>query len=234
MQLVQQLDKRLPVYVLDDGVMTSGRDFLFESIEHVARTCLPFVQSIAQKHRRSQRLEVVLAGWSYGGVVASVVARLLGEQLSVSSEAITVNALILFDAPLWDPRASVADTSASVHTTSSVPKEIAPTVTQPGDTLGHFDVQQRTQVHFAACTDLLRAFYLQDHSSQAISIADSPPLKCVVVDVRPEQTDYDCGLEAAAALTSGEVRRAVVPGTHWTMLFQDNAHTVAKAIQEYL
>ena len=234
MQLVQQLDKRLPVYVLDDGVMTSGRDFLFESIEHVARTCLPFVQSIAQKHRRDQRVEIVLAGWSYGGVVASMVARLLSMQLAGPLETITVNALILFDAPLRDPRQSAEHTSSSVHTTAAVPKEIAPTVPQSADSVGHFDVQQRTQMHFGACTDLLRAFYLQDYDHNTHTTASARPLKCTVVDVRPEQTDYDCGLDAAAALTSGEARRAVVPGTHWTMLFQDNAHTVAKTIQEFL
>lgn len=233
MQLVQQLNKRLPVYVLDDGVMTSGRDFLFESIEQVARTCMPLVQSIAQKHRRGHRMEIVLAGWSYGGVVASVVARMLSEQLAGHQEAITVNALILFDAPLRDPRASAVQTSSSVHTTSSVPKVIAPAVAQTADTSSAFDVQQRTEIHFSACTDLLRAFYLQDTETEANQIS-ARPLKCVVVDVRPEQTDYDCGLEAAAALTSGEVRRAVVPGTHWTMLFLDNAHTVAKTIQEFL
>ena len=233
MQLVQQLDQRLPVYVLDDGVMTSGRDFLFESIEHVARTCLPFVQTIAQKHRRGERVEIVLAGWSYGGVVASMVARLLSAQLAAPFEAITVNALILFDAPLRDPRQSPEQTSSTVHTRGAVPKEIAPAVPQSADTVGHFDVQQRTQMHFGACTDLLRAFYLQANNS-TLTTGSARPLKCVVVDVRPEQTDYDCGLDAAAALTSGEARRAVVPGTHWTMLFQDNAHTVAKTIQEFL
>lgn len=224
MQLVQQLDKRLPVYVLDDGVMTSGRDFLFQSIEHVAKTCLPFVQAIAQKHRRGNTVEIVLAGWSYGGVVAAGVAKLLNEILPDQAGAVIVNALILFDSPLRDPRVSSAQSSDSVHKTSH-PKEIAPTV--QSDAPGSFDVQQRTQMHFGACTDLLRAFYLLERPA-------APQIKCRVVDVRPEQTDYDCGPEAASALTSGEVRRATVPGTHWTMLFQDNAHIVAKTIQSYL
>lgn len=224
MQLVQQLDKRLPVYVLDDGVMTSGKDFLFQSIEHVAKTCLPFVHAIAQKHRQGERRQIVLAGWSYGGVVASGVAKLLSEILPDLFDAVEVTALILFDSPLRDPRVTSAQSSDAVHKTSH-PKEIAPTV--QSDAPGNFEVQQRTQMHFGACTDLLRAFYL-------LGSDVSPPLKCRVVDVRPEQTDYDCGPEAALALTSGEVRRATVPGTHWTMLFQDNAHSVAKTIQQYL
>lgn len=224
MQLVQQLDKRLPVYVLDDGVMTSGKDFLFQSIEHVAKTCLPFVQAIAQKHRRGEQMEIVLAGWSYGGVVAAHVAKLLNEVLPSQSGCVTVNALILFDSPLRDPRVSSTQSSDAVHKTSH-PKEIAPTV--QSDAPANFDVQQRTQMHFGACTDLLRAFYLLERDA-------APWVKCTVVDVRPEQTDYDCGVEAATALTSGAVRRATVPGTHWTMLFQDNAHVVAKTIQPYL
>ena len=228
MQLVQQLDKSLPVYVLDDGVMTSGREFTFQSIDQVAAACLPFVRAIAQKHRQGDRAEIVLAGWSYGGVVASAVATLLNTTAlseGTSAAVITVTALILFDSPLRDPRVSSAHSSDAVHTTSH-PKEIAPNVAQ-ADTTSAFDVQQRTQMHFSACTDLLRAFYLRE-------IESAPPLTCRVFDVRPEQTDYDCGPEAASALTTGAVRRATVPGTHWTMLFQDNAQVVATVIQEYL
>lgn len=253
LQLVQQLDKNQSVYVLDDGVMTSGKDFTFESIEQVAQNCLPFVLNIAQKHRQGdQKMAIVLAGWSYGGVVASVVAKLLAGLVASASAAaadppgstvqVQVNALILFDSPLRDPRASAAcaSDSDSVHTQVAAPAAAAaapPAVVGDASTTGAaaaFDVQHRTQVHFSACTDLLRAFYSRAAEEQFTSSTSPPPLTCRVLDVRPEQTDYDCGPEAVTALTTGEVRRTVVPGTHWTMLFQENAAHVAKNIQSFL
>lgn len=225
---MQQIDKTRPVYVLDDGVMTSGKQFLFESIEQVAAACLPFLAAISAKH--TQR-EIVLAGWSYGGVVASMVAKLLNSTPSGSSnkDVVAVKALILFDSPLRAPRTSTTSTASAenkegdtgVHTT-------APIIGTPSsDSSGVFDLQARTQAHFAACTSLLRAYYLREADA-------TPPLSCAVVDIRPEHTDYDCGSEAAAEITSGAVRRATVPGTHWTMLFDQNVLAVAKVVREYL
>lgn len=228
MQLVQQVDKSRPVYVLDDGVMTSGRKFLFDSIEQVAAACLPFVTTIAAKHAQK---EIVLAGWSYGGVVASAVAKLLNGMLSVKS-------LILFDSPLRAPRAVTQATSdgdaanadsssgGGVHTTA--PAIIDDSATDSASSSA-FDLQARTREHFAACTALLRV-----HHRRELDSATAPALACTVVDVRPEHTDYDCGPEAAAELTSGPVRRVTVPGTHWTMLFGQNALVVAKEVQKYL
>jgi hypothetical protein len=49
--------------------------------------------------------------------------------------------------------------------------------------------------------------------------------------VRPAQTDYDCGEGAARELTSGPVTRMVVPGCHWTMLFDENVIVVAELLR---
>jgi thioesterase domain-containing protein len=233
---VQQIDKTRPVYVLDDGVMTSGKEFPFESIEHVARTCLPFVQAIAARH--SARIGgaageqvVTLAGWSYGGVVASAVAKLLsGAAEESQTGGIRVNALVLFDSPLRAPKkasSAEADDEDGVHATAPIiESEVA-----DGAAL---DLQTRTQRHFRACTDLLRKFHSEQRECIAAGEKAMQMLCCAVADVRPEQTDYDCGLEAAAELTSGDAVRITVPGTHWTMLFQDNVVTVGMAIRAFL
>jgi thioesterase domain-containing protein len=234
--LVQQIDKTRPVYVLDDGVMTSGKEFPFESIEHVARTCLPFVQAIAAKHSTGSgaggEQVVTLAGWSYGGVVASAVAKLLSGAAVSAQEAgaIRVNALVLFDSPLRAPKkASSAenDEEEGVHTT-------APIIESEAADSAALDLQARTQRHFRACTDLLRKFHNEQGECAAGDEKASQPLRCAIADVRPEQTDYDCGIEAAAELTSGDAVRITVPGTHWTMLFQDNVVSVGKAIRAFL
>lgn len=209
--------------------MTSGKKFLFESIEQVAAACLPFVTTIAAKHAQQ---EIVLAGWSYGGVVASMVAKLLNSAPAGGSDkdVLAVKALILFDSPLRAPRSSttIATAAASTGDDSSV-HTTAPIIGTPSSESGSgaFDLQARTQAHFAACTSLLRAYYLREPDA-------TPPLSCAVVDIRPEETDYDCGSEAAAEITSGAVRRATVPGTHWTMLFDQNVLAVAKVVREFL
>lgn len=208
--------------------MTSGRTFSFESIDHVARTCIPFVREIAKKHSVDV---IILAGWSYGGVVASVVAKLLGQ--SIEEETVRVESLVLFDAPL---RAPPKTSDGKVSATA--PVIISGSNTERGsDGNGSFDLQTLTQSHFQSCTELLKLLYRDQQSSTAAGA--SPPtttrlLQCAVYDVRPAETDYDCGLEAASELTSGVAIRITVPGTHWTMLFDDNVVSVGKAIKEYL
>ena len=253
--LVQQLDKKHPIYALDDGVMTSGKIFQFESIDQVARTCLPFVREIAKKHNTSV---VTLAGWSYGGVVASAVAKILSERRDDDGDedSVRVNSLVLFDAPLRAPPKKSAESTAGVSTTAPIidvaSAGVAGSEASEGDdnSVGRgssFDLQARTQSHFRSCTDLLQLYYRDqqlDGNNNAVSAGSNqlkvpsslpaPPLRCAVCDVRPELTDYDCGMEAASELTSGVASRITVPGTHWTMLLQDNVISVGKAIKEFL
>jgi thioesterase domain-containing protein len=224
MPLVQQLDKTRPVYVLDDGVMTSGRAFTFTSIEQVAQTCVPLVEAIASTHNKRA---VTLGGWSYGGVVASGVAKLLAQRRS----KVEVGSLVLFDAPLRAPRKPTAS-GDGVDQNSEGVSGTAPAVINPAGAGGQaaLDLEAHTQAHFRACTDLLQRFYASQQPQQ-----EAPAqLQCSVCDVRPEHTDYDCGVQAAQELTTGAVRRVTVPGTHWTMLFNSNAVEAAKAIRDYL
>ena len=52
--LVKAMDLNIAVYVLDDGVMLSCDLFQFESIDHVAATCSPVIESILMRHRNHQ------------------------------------------------------------------------------------------------------------------------------------------------------------------------------------
>ena len=235
MPMVQQVDKSVPVYVMDDGVMTSGASFFFTSIEHVAATCLPLVRAIAKKHHtvngtNATNMKIVLAGWSYGGVVASEVAKMLkAVASSVSEDVIEVTALILFDSPLRAPKGAQEEQSETeIH--DAVPQNsalAAANASTSSSSSSSFDLEARTQQHFSACTSLLRTYYHRELDAQA-------PLQCTVCDVRPMETDYDCGPEAVEQLTSGSIIRHTVPGTHWTMLFQDNVLSVAKILKEFL
>ena len=227
--LIQQIDKKHPVYVLDDGVMTSGRPFIFKSIDQVAAACLPFVKAIAAKsNKKSSSVQITLAGWSYGGVVASAVAKLLSGD---AQSGIEVKTLILFDSPLRAPKKTGEEAAGQVHSTAPI-IDTGETHSSNGD-----DLQARTQAHFRACTDLLKDFYQQQQlnsNSENTTTSSTSLLQCAVCDIRPKQTDYDCGLEAAAELTMGPAYRVMVPGTHWTMLFQDNVVCVGKVLRQFL
>lgn len=239
MPLVQQLHKTQPVYVLDDGVMTSGRPFAFTSIEQVAETCLPFVRAIAAAHSQrgvgDRKQVVTLGGWSYGGVVASTVAKLLARQ----GTSVGVKSLVLFDAPLRSPPNKHKEVEGEdggqeeqEGVSGTAPDVVAPTEGANG--AASYDLQERTQAHFRACTDLLRQFYASQQQQGASSEDPVKALRCAVLDVRPEQTDYDCGVGAAEELTSGAVQRVLVPGSHWTMLFQDNVVHVGRVVRPTL
>ena len=292
MHLVKELKNKVdsvPVYVLDDDVMMMGGEFRFESIQQVAAHCAPIVRQIAARHARR---EVLLAGWSYGGVVAVEVAKLLAptpatagvDNMDVETQTedyLEVKAVVVFDSPIRAPKqlhtttpqkqqpqtvnsAGVALSEGKQEEQPSRPAVVGPAATttagtasgtaatttagttdegDEGDEGGErragsgigmggkeFDIEARTQYHFTACTDLLKAYY----DRPAEPAHQPPPLQCAVCDVRPMQTDYDCGEEAARELTSGAVTRELVPGTHWTMLFDDNAPSSAAILARFL
>jgi thioesterase domain-containing protein len=233
---VQQIESGQPVYALDDGVMTSGKLFEFSSIENVAEACLPFVQEVARKHmKHSQLPQVVLAGWSYGGVVASVIARMLS-QFTGASGAVQVRSLILFDAPLRTPRNSNDEsysTSPKIHDDAPT-KDLAVANTSVSTELLENALDIRTKDHFSSCTNLLKVYYAQQEIAQAGGTNEGIKLACPVCDIRAEETDYDCGEEAVSQLTTAFIRRERVPGTHWTMLFQNNVIRVGQVLKEFL
>lgn len=79
--------------------------------------------------------------------------------------------------------------------------------------------------HFAYCTNILREFYK----------AAAPLVPCKVIDIRAQDSSYDFENETELRkYTTNQAVRYVSPGTHWTIISDDNAPNVAKALQHYL
>lgn len=197
------------VYLLDDGVILNSSRFDFKSINEVAEACLSSVykilSSVYENSVNSQPFEVILSGWSYGGVVAAEVARLL--TLSGKSKVLS---LLIFDSPL---RASISETRGQKTDIKLDIHEI--------DT----SLQYRTTKHFRACTDLLKQYQIR-------TICPSEPLlSCFVWDIRPKISEYDCGLAAAQELTVGIAKRVTVEGNHWNMLMGPHSLNIAAIIK---
>ncbi|CAM9703891.1 unnamed protein product, partial [Ectocarpus fasciculatus] len=89
-ELVAKLNSDIPVFALDDDCVMSGSSFGFRSVEEVAASCLSRIEEIC-----STGVGVILGGWSYGGVVSSVIANQLAAQVTF----VHVLNLVLFDPP---------------------------------------------------------------------------------------------------------------------------------------
>lgn len=215
MQLSAQLSKNRPVFALDDRVVESGVSLPFDSIEQVAKNCLKVMHSILSNRAvQNGKVEIDLAGWSYGGVVAVEIAK----QITLSDDRITVRSVAMFDSPL---RSAVVQESAADHVEHS-PFDDA----NNGGAAGNNAVTlQRAEKHFKECTALLTLYHQRPQESQ--------PLRCSVLDVRPESTDYVFEESAVKELTSGSISKEIVPGTHWTMLYNENAASTAQVLERF-
>lgn len=209
MDLARELGAERHVFALDDGVLLAGRSFTFLSIEDVAKNCLPLVLGIASKFAKGNRgmNEIVLAGWSYGGVVAVEVAKLLR-----SKEGVHVKSLFLFDSPLRKPVVDSESSSDDDHAFA--------TETHSGD------VSDVSKTHFDNCTRLLELFHGRS--------PEIKPLICPIFDIRPTSSKYSGDSRSVEELTTGVVRYESVCGTHWTMLFGENAISVSKIILQQI
>lgn len=197
--------------------MESGSfDFTFHSIEEVARECLVVVESIAKNYYDGcgsstevfDMGKILLAGWSYGGVVAVELAK----QLSATSTTINVASLVLFDSPLRSPvvQDKVSDKIDSKH--------VPPTTANQH----HHQVHAIADSHFDACTRLLALYHQRPDENQ--------PLTCAICDIRPTESDYLVAFEAVQELSSSvQSCRVTVKGSHWTMLTADFVSAVADA-----
>lgn len=153
------------VVVVDDGAVAHGRPFLFRSIEAVADAAV----ALLQQHESLDKGDggnLVLCGWSYGGVVAYEVAQRLAKLGSKRPQS-----LVLFDAPL---EASVVD---EPHTSDD-------TAHQSDADDAH--IVSRANAHFESCTQLLNAYH-----EAAAARAALPP--CEVIDCRPVETPQHIG-----------------------------------------
>ena len=72
--LVRSIGISIPVFVMDDGCILSGNDFDFDSIEEVASM---FADILLQQKEVLVFNKIILGGWSYGGVIATVLILVL-------------------------------------------------------------------------------------------------------------------------------------------------------------
>lgn len=233
MELARALGESQPVFVLDDGIVSSGKTFPFSSIEEAATECLLVLReafSIA-----SQR--IVLGGWSYGGVVAVEMVRQItasqADKLSAKLEEkvlLDVQLVVIFDAPLRSPILS----DATKEVDERIDSEKDEQNTLPADFKGTGDKEIMSfdgdfvEHHFRRCTALLKTYQKRPWELGGGFIS------CPLLDVRPSESDYDCGIEAVeeVMIAAQLVRRVVVPqSSHWTMMFGAHAASVAAAVK---
>jgi thioesterase domain-containing protein len=209
------------VYGLDDRVVESNAEFLFKSIEEVASQCLVMIQSIlADSLQQSSEvtdgsssiLLVDLAGWSYGGVVAMEIAK----QIAMKDPRIRVRSVAVFDSPL---RPGVEVPGGC--------DEISPFHEQGQLFFSSNDrsLMDRVKSHFQDCIGLLSHYHQRSRETQ--------PLTCPVLEIRPERSGYVFHAADIEEFTSGTVVRAIVPGTHWTMLSGENAISTATVLKTF-
>ena len=265
--LLKAMDLNTAVYVLDDGVMLSGNLFQFESIEHVAATCLPVIESILKRHHdhnyQDHRTDVDsnsstddsavifnLGGWSYGGVVASAVAKLIQNNTPACAlqSKLVVKKLLLIDSSLRASNESTQiikdDDDETINISGNIVKldevniaaegsnstsedEIRKMVTAKSMNTNDDDIATQTNNHFKACIELLKKHHQRP--------SEHKPLSCPIYDIRPsEDSTYGCPINAIEELTTGKVTRRMVAGNHWTMLFNEHAVSIAEILKSYL
>ena len=87
-----------------------------------------------------------------------------------------------------------------------------------GDAASNAAVVEASVEHFRQCTKLLRA--------HTCTVA----LRCAVHDFRPLEDDGKVPRAPLEHLTSGGVTRHMTPGSHWTMLFDDNVDILGETL----
>lgn len=88
------------------------------------------------------------------------------------------------------------------------------------------DVPMRNEsvaaIHFAYCTNILKEYYMTPR----------PLVPCKLIDIRAQDSSYDFESESELQkYTTNHAVRYVSPGTHWTVIAEENASNVAKALQ---
>ena len=266
------------MFVVDDGALLSGREFAFESISDAATAALPLVRQVIEKHGATRvagqmgqagqggqmtangmERVIGLAGWSYGGVLAAEVAKMLssscdanktdGENVLSGTEkkdgngfSLRIQGLVLFDAPLRTPTAD-----------ASIPQQGELT---PLDEGGEADEGAKVETEIGADAVAAKAEEAEEalgrdkaasgelgartdaHFAACTALLrthhgrpeEKQPLRCPVYDIRPEETTYACAPESVTELTTGVAHHLVVPGSHWSMLFGDNVAAVAQIV----
>lgn len=217
--------------------------FPFETINDVVDACVPHVIEIANEYGNKSAdghgIDILLGGWSYGGVIATLVTERLQKKKLDEPDGVNVNVtnVILFDAPLFGD---------IIHGSSNI---FSNTETNEGTAV----IQRQALAHFEYCTGLLGKFY-KDESTifnklatnritsedflQVLGTSNIIILRASEGEVEnedsclgtPHQND---SLALYQQLTStvlpGIIRS---PGSHWTMLFGENVNHVARNMTE--
>jgi thioesterase domain-containing protein len=235
--LAKQIGLERSVFVLDDGIVESGDfSFPFQSIEEVATECMEVVESLAKTYFQeysspisapsAKKNEILLAGWSYGGVVAVELAKLL----TTKSTSLIVANIVLFDSPLRSPVVQEKKQSSEEHqpVKTKVSSSISPITTHQAEQQQQQQVQvhEVAEKHFDACTRLLSLYHQRP--------AETQMLQCAICDIRPTQSDYLINFDAIEELTSNpQSKRVVVNGSHWTMLTDEFISEIVTATTQF-
>jgi thioesterase domain-containing protein len=177
---------------------------------------------------------IVLAGWSYGGVVAVQLAAALE---ATPAAGLRARSVVMFDAPLGQSVArgfhreggvdvaagSDDDTVAAKLRRLPTPAGAAGSSTLTAAADADDDALARLAAqHFALCNALLDRY-----APGRVRVC------CPLMDVRPRNSEC-VFLDSLDHLTSAAVLERVVAGDHWTMLFGENTEGAAAELSAFL
>ena len=120
--------------------------------------------------------------------------------------------LVLFDCPLQASTTTSANESVELNMSSNA-----------------------VGSHFEYCTALLKKYYKEQQGR----LSEPGVLSCDILDIRAQESKYDCGGDAKKSLLSmcdgtGRNYHFITPGTHWSMLFDDNVKFVVDILQQHI
>ena len=218
--LIDSIDPKHPIYAIEDTSL-GGTDV--EVTLHSINAVADAATSLSLPKLRSSS-RCVVAGWSYGGVVAvSLAARLQRAGTAVSS-------LILIDAPLQlasEPKSlrSSYDAAELAATDAELMAGFREAMISGADASnqlmakGRGATHARAHDHFVRCTRLLEEHVCTERLSGG----------CEVIDVRPAaaKTSPSC-----VSLTDGACKRVeLADTTHWSLLRGAAAVEIAGLVQ---
>jgi hypothetical protein len=192
------------VFCLDDGVILHNEVHNCVSIEEVSSECLSLVQQFAKAYgvrNQKNEFEILLGGWSYGGVIATEMSMQLQQ---LQSNSVRVRGLCLFDSGLRAPKTYSGDSGDFPNVTNS----------------------QTVSDHFRYCTVLLKEYHMRPQIPTAALLncsiinvaAENSTYECATEAVEEISAD------------SKYVHSVIAPGTHWTLLFKPNVAVVVQLL----
>jgi len=201
-------------FAVEDASLDGSAEFTFQSIMHVADA---YASQILDKLRVLGNSSCLLSGWSYGGVVAVEVARLL------EAKGIEVEALALFDAPIRGPNYD-GDVDAEYEEEEHLIRESL--VRSIGGDAGDIArlLADRAVEHWRNCTGLLRKHVTE--SAPKLSVQKVAHFVVQEASAASSSAFLDDCLVQPATLVP-------VSGVHWTMLAEEHAGSLAVELSKF-